>query len=369
MKKSWKNRLVAVVMILVSVLFAAFLAEVIAVNYLIPEKELKGLRTYNDFLEKPPYVINGEATPFISRYEQDDSLFFRLKRNYSERHEDKINKYVFEFQTNEEGFRDVSFETAEFKASKSVMLIGDSVTFGHGVNQQDSFPWQLKDLLPRGWTSLNLGVGGWGPAEYYLAAREYIGKYDPEVVVLSYYTSNDFYDIRNSIWDGKEQGALPESVERVNYYFDWAGNFRPKGVFRYPIVRNSKLAVWLQRRHERQSYSKDVANEEIDMASRMVNDLTTRFPETRFVVLIFPRHRTAVGSPMEIDHLIMRFRDRFMGGLEPAPNLYVRDMFPELFMKPSIEHYYVDSAHFSRDGNRFVAESISRILSELRWFE
>lgn len=83
--------------------------------------------------------------------------------------------------------RDVSYETPPGK--QRILLIGDSFTFGHGVNVQDRFGERLEKIL----TSvevLNMGVWGTGTDQQYLLYREEGVKFNADLVILLYLVEN-----------------------------------------------------------------------------------------------------------------------------------------------------------------------------------
>ncbi|HET9887538.1 MAG TPA: hypothetical protein VFR10_08495, partial [bacterium] len=76
--------------------------------------------------------------------------------------------------------------------------IGDSFTFGVGVNAEEAFPLRLEKALTKStgmaWCARNGGVGGYGPlrSARLLATRQ--GEFRPEIVVHAVYVGNDLQD-------------------------------------------------------------------------------------------------------------------------------------------------------------------------------
>lgn len=83
---------------------------------------------------------------------------------------------------NERGMRDRPFDD---RAGKRVLLLGDSVTFGWGVEVQDTFGRRLEDWLGGGRT-LNTGVCGYNTVQQqrYLEAEGF--SLQPDAVILLY---------------------------------------------------------------------------------------------------------------------------------------------------------------------------------------
>ena len=67
-----------------------------------------------------------------------------------------------QYQINSDGYRGPLAPLAKDPKTSRVLVIGDSVAFGYGVADQDSFPRQLENLGSQR-EVLNFGVGGYNP--------------------------------------------------------------------------------------------------------------------------------------------------------------------------------------------------------------
>ena len=100
--------------------------------------------------------------------------------------------------TDSNGFR-VS-ATPEHKANTSTTLvIGDSFTFGQGVNYEETFIGYLNAMDDQPFHYVNGGVGGYGPTQYRSTLQHLLNTgFSPERVVVAVYLGNDFFDC---IWN------------------------------------------------------------------------------------------------------------------------------------------------------------------------
>ena len=73
---------------------------------------------------------------------------------------------------------------------RRIVVIGDSFTFGEGVDDQDTFPSQLQARLGTGVEVINLGVHGYGHDQMLIRLREEGLRYAPDLVVLGYYADD-----------------------------------------------------------------------------------------------------------------------------------------------------------------------------------
>lgn len=66
-----------------------------------------------------------------------------------------------------------------------VLMIGDSFTFGEGVNNKETFSHYLQEMLPEA-EVINLGVHGYGHDQILIHLQEEGVKYQPDLVVLGF---------------------------------------------------------------------------------------------------------------------------------------------------------------------------------------
>jgi lysophospholipase L1-like esterase len=99
--------------------------------------------------------------------------------------------------TNSLGFRD----TREYPLSKApgtfrILVLGDSVTFGHGALYETSYPYLLEQRLRAWrpelkWEIWNLGVPGYNTAQELAYLKQVGERYAPDLVIVGFF-QNDF---------------------------------------------------------------------------------------------------------------------------------------------------------------------------------
>jgi hypothetical protein len=105
-------------------------------------------------------------------------------------------------QNNSEGFRGPERVTGDAKANVlSIVCIGDSVTFGFNVDQPDTYPRQLEDVLVRRYPGhrfevVNAGVSGWSWLQglRFLELRGLALR--PDIVVIGHGSNDQFWPAR-----------------------------------------------------------------------------------------------------------------------------------------------------------------------------
>src|SRR5262245_40145766 len=121
-----------------------------------------------------------------------------LKKNFYQRYRYPQVGVEIDVKTNSLGLRDKEYDLSG-KGRKRVLLLGDSFTFGEGLNAELIFASKLEALLatePNGWLVVNTGVGGWGTLQETLYAKDHFELFRPDVIVLTF-CGNDPSDDAN----------------------------------------------------------------------------------------------------------------------------------------------------------------------------
>ena len=125
-----------------------------------------------------------QLDPGMMRY--DSQLGWRLSPGWSGAH----HHYDFDaaYSVNRLGFRG---EDTRKKGGRTTVVLGDSFTFGLGVNDGQTFVQQLNDGAD---TFLNLAVPGYSTDQQVLQIGERMGSLKPDQVLLVVYLANDLFD-------------------------------------------------------------------------------------------------------------------------------------------------------------------------------
>jgi hypothetical protein len=104
------------------------------------------------------------------------------------------------FETNAAGFRDGPWPERPDPDSLRVLVLGDSIAVGLGVERNENYASILESRLTRKLerkvTVFNAAVSGYGPAEQLLVLQDVIARLDPHVVIAMFYDGNDLEDMR-----------------------------------------------------------------------------------------------------------------------------------------------------------------------------
>jgi lysophospholipase L1-like esterase len=195
----WRWMLLSsVLLIAASILFAMALAE--AILRVIP-----GLLSVElqQIVEARP-DNSGIAHPYIGYLHKPNNTFTVAGRDFR-----AVN------HSDGHGFRNAQPwpETAE------IVTVGDSMTFGYGVEDDQSWPALVaKNLSPN--RLINLGLNGAGPHQYLRVYETFGTRLHPKVLIVGFLVRNDF-------WDADMFDRWLKSGARVNYMV-WRDFGRPR---------------------------------------------------------------------------------------------------------------------------------------------
>jgi len=210
-----------------------------------------------------------------SRYLIDDKLIYTLRpNNYSEW---KTTEFIEKATTNNYGFRntyDISYDKPS--TTYRIIVTGDSFTFGHGLEDQNTYPAKLENLLNQNgkdgkkFEVINAGVPGYSPDQQYRQITEKLIHFSPDLLLWNIIPADIFYDLIETapalyeVTNGNQLKALnpklnwlylqiylflntPEWIKNT-YLFDLVSNKLPEIKFlrRKPNLPYSEMIKWAE---------------------------------------------------------------------------------------------------------------------------
>lgn len=151
------------------------------------------------FYEPAPERIQGLALKFSEYYRSDPELGWVPRPNISANY----IRFPATFETNSQGLRDREYQQAKPEGSKRIVVIGDSHTWGYGVNNDETYTEKLEALLPNT-EVINLGVTAYSLWQEIAYFKRVGLAYEPDVLIVGF-TQNDV-----------DQGANRRNIERAN---------------------------------------------------------------------------------------------------------------------------------------------------------
>jgi len=157
------------------------------------------------------FVYHPENMGTVIRF--DPRLGWSLKPNSNLRSVDNRRGLDYTIRVNSLGMREREFPPERKSAGKRILIIGDSIAFGTGVDAE----WRFSDFMGRALGSrvevLNGGVCGWGTDQELLYYEAFAGGLHPDIVILSVTMAND---VINNMLDHLFLESAPKPRFRVD---------------------------------------------------------------------------------------------------------------------------------------------------------
>lgn len=263
-------------------------------------------------------------------------------------------------KTNSHGWRDVECDYKRTPGRARIVALGDSFTFGHGVDYGERFTERLEDQLADT-EVVNMGVCAYGTDQELLAWESEGQRYSPDVVLLTVFLGNDLADIRleySSGWSKPYFLLHDDELELV----------KPHKSLAVTIRTSSYLAEWISQRltsnspRQRQAQAWE-SGDPLPLFSALVKRLEARVEAqgAKLLVLIVHDNRgRGVPPPKHHQRAVADLRARGM---------HVVDCH-SLFQTSEIDHaelYLSDGAHWSPAGHALVSKLIAEDLRARDW--
>jgi len=134
----------------------------------------------------------------LSQFMKYDSLLgWKNKANTQGRL--KIPEYTSNVKINSKGIRDEEHEYAKGGGIFRILVLGDSMTWGFGVEAEERYTDVLEDMLGNNFETINMGTSGYGTDQEYLLLKEDGIKYNPDLVIFDFDIYTDACDVFNTV--------------------------------------------------------------------------------------------------------------------------------------------------------------------------
>ncbi len=103
---------------------------------------------------------------------------------------------------NDDGLRDINHKINKSNNSIRIAILGDSFAEARSVNLDDTFWFKLKKNLKNCYNFhkgnkieiINFGISEYGTTQQYLTLKNNVWKYNPDIILLAFYSGNDVSD-------------------------------------------------------------------------------------------------------------------------------------------------------------------------------
>ena len=172
-------------------------------------------------------------------FQKSEYLPWVLKPNSRDAKISPYGDYNVTLEINSYGIRD--YEMLISDKSKKILVLGDSMTYGQGVEMNETYPKYLERMLNKR-EDYQVFNGGYAASHsidsYYLyLKKEGLQKFKPSIVVIGFFVYDDITDVSLNNWVERKNG-LPEKIESKVYDIEDSRLVRKRGIiFKYPELR------------------------------------------------------------------------------------------------------------------------------------
>jgi lysophospholipase L1-like esterase len=271
---------------------------------------------------------------------------------------EEAKDHAYHLRTNALGLRDDRALVPKAPGTLRVLALGDSMTYGLGVEREEAFPALLEEKLAkklgRPVEVVNAAVPCWGQWEETAFLERRARALEPDFVLLQFTISNDVLDdTRYREVDGKR--VPDDSLGR-----DLAGH----RLFQNPLAtwsRAYRRFVWDWGRHYVR-YEAMHSPERLARAGDLVRrarDLSVQLGAGFALTIAPPSFQVADGASEKV----VRSREIDQAIVERAgkDGIAALDLGPALVAakKAGVAGYFATDMHWSPEGHRIVAEALA----------
>ena len=162
--------------------------------------------------------------------------------------------WKFTYNINDYGYRGKLIPISNSYDKKNIVILGDSYTFGYGVNDGEEYASVMSKRLEKEFNIINLGVGGWGLTQQIRRYYEFGQLYSPKIVVLMYSSNDPKDNLKNKVTiidNGRFR--FQNSNNTINWIKKYLSHF---------IIQKSQLYNFIKGRLYK-FFEKRIVNEEI----------------------------------------------------------------------------------------------------------
>jgi len=245
-------------------------------------------------------------------------------------------------------------------ADKRVWLLGDSMTFGWGVEREEMYSSQLNSMLPI--QTYNVASPGTDVCGYEALTKRMPNDVKPAGVIVGLILENDIlsYDCQ----------AKPMEIGR---YEDWTPslawlkvvltshsalyNFLSVSVKRVDVLREGLITIGaIKREHAYRSLpSEEQVRKNIESTANELQNLRNLYDlKTPFLIAVIPSRFEIING----DQAFKSLRVEILAALK-VRGLPTLDLFPAFNQYPLLDTHFAHDGHWSPRGHQLAAETIS----------
>ncbi|MBN2492341.1 MAG: SGNH/GDSL hydrolase family protein [Planctomycetes bacterium] len=306
-------------------------------------------------------------------FDTTEALPLVLRKNLDGRHVSR--EFSVRYRTNSHRLRDPERPLGRPAGVRRILVLGDSLTFGSGVNDEDTFVRQLERRLNASadgghYEVINAACASWGTAHHLVFLEELGWKFEPDLVLMAFHDDdpkdNRLADFVHLEEDGRfvllrrSVGAATKWTARIPLYAWLAQHSHLFSRLRL------QLAQWVKNRRAAEPRRTDfLAPDKLPEA--VWPEADWRLTE-RLLAALADRAR-AHGAKLALLHVPFPRYNRAverryvaMAEALSLPHLELIDLLDQ-HNTPADPTYFPVNRHFTPKGHRLIAEALAAFLA------
>lgn len=272
-------------------------------------------------------------------------------------------------RTDAQGFRISSGDPAE---AFDMVWLGDSFTFGHGVDHEQCFVGLLQAKAGPSPVMANAAVPGYGPVQY-VQTLEYLlsGTRRPRYVVVGSFVGNDFQDC---IWNKDvrvREGVVGHRGDLRSFAKLHSHLYRLGSKLYHSMAQDPEDTRGFQ---DSMGTAGQWESEPLIKAAAVYREklselaaLCRRHSIGLLVVLIPPRGAVEAAARVDSGPTDLRLPVQRAAAILGELDIPTLDLLPTLAAHPVESLYFTHDGHFTPKGHRIAADAIEQKFRELGW--
>jgi len=295
----------------------------------------------------------------------------------------ETSEYNMLIKTNSIGLRgDREYATDKPAGTVRILAVGDSFTFGTGVNNSDTWAQHLENKLNaaggKQYQVMNAGKPGIGPGVYFTNVKNLAKKYDVDFVVIGFFV-NDLKDVSNpyigfsDIFKQSRLITLTYSlVKDIPYSQEYAAE---KGVSpaliyhakKYPTMIKDLLFLDTPEMNESLRETEDVMLQMHDyLEENKIPSLFVVIPAAQQIDIKYHEFFSKIGFELTPDMLTKPILQKELTTFFTKNKIDYLDMLP-LLKASCTDCYYFKDNHWNIKGTEFAGSEIYDKFKELQF--
>ena len=322
-------------------------------------------------------------------YDLDEDLCFKLKPSLNITHNTK--EFQTKFITNNIGFRG---DMSKFK-NNSIMFLGDSFTFGSGVEQNETYVQLVENNLRLNgydYFTYNFGVGNYGTINEQKVLERYIDFVKPKLVVLGFYVNDARDNKQKCSFDIDEKGYLTTKKAPKSFLY----NFKKEVHLNFNLYRilnkfikdiklktrlfdsfasNMKLNVPIDYKQFEKEYDDETSSAWIITYTTLeeISNLSKKSDADLIVVVIPSKSQLEKAKQERLSNIYNLKNPDFhkinknLLNFTKSKNIHFIDLTETFLNKEGTKNnYFVIDPHWTKKGHKIAADAISKYLTDNR---